>query len=264
MILELDLAHWDQRLDQIRNAIMAEERSHQLLEREINLAVGQVREQVAGLLGEIDRLEARLLRLETSSSVLSDDELDDEDLDERAENAAFWAEWRQQREDRVSNNGRQRPGNRSLRRRALRERYRALARLIHPDLAPTAEGRAQREDIMRIANEAYEAGDQAQIERLFKLWSQTDRSDSRTPTIDRLQEILAQKKSEHDQLRRQLRQLERSELGLLVRADSRKRKRDIRKEAERLRRELAALRLRRRRLLRNVDSLRQELSEISD
>lgn len=262
--LELDLARWELRLDDARNAIMAEEASQRLIEREISLQVGQVREQVAEMLGEIERLEARISRLEVSSAPLSDDELDDEDLDERAENAAYWAEWRQQREERASSNGRYRPSGRKGKGKELRERYRALARLIHPDLARDAQGRAHREAIMRLANEAYEAGDQAQIERLLELWSQAPDTAHEFPSLDQQQKLIAQKKSEHDELRRQLRNLERSELGKLVRADPRKRRRDIQKESERLRRDLASLRLRRRRLMRTLDFRRRELSEIGD
>lgn len=263
--LDLDLARWNHRLAELRAAIMAEETGQRLIEREINLEVGQIREQVAALLGEVERLEQRLDRLEVSSQPLSDDELDDEDLDERAENAAFWAEWRQQRAERTEANGRHRPRNgNSRRQRELRERYRALARLIHPDLEPDPEARAHRENIMRLANEAFEAGDLAQIERLLELWAQADTSENELPSLESRHKLLAQRRSEHDELRRQLRELERSDLGKLMRADARKRRRDIQRELERQRRELASLRMRRRRLLRTLDSRRQELSEISD
>lgn len=263
--LELDLARWEQRLNEVRDAIMAEEAAQRMVEREINQELGHLREQVSELLGEIERLEARISRLEISAMPLSDDELDDEDLDERAENAAYWAEWRQQREEReASNNGRHRPSGNSRRSRELRERYRELARLIHPDLAPDARGREQREKIMRLANEAYEAGDLAQIERLLNLWSAPLNGEYELPSLEQQQRLLEQKKSEHEELRRQLRNLERSELGKLVRSDPRKRRRDIQKESERLRRDLAALRLRRRRLMRLLDTRRRELSEIGD
>jgi len=261
--LELDLARWDHRLDEVRNAIMAEESAQRAIEREINLEIGHLREQVAEMLGEIERLEARISRLEISSMPLSDDELDDEEMDERAENAAYWAEWRQQREER-GNNGHHRPSGNSQRSRDLRERYRALARLIHPDLATDARGREHREQIMRLANEAYEAGDLAQIERLLTLWSQPLDGEYEMPSLEQQQRLLIQKKSEHDELRRQLRNLERSELGKLVRSDIRKRRRDIQRESERLRRDLASLRLRRRRLMRILDARRRELSEIGD
>jgi hypothetical protein len=263
--LDLDLARWNHCLKAVRDAILAEESSQRMIEREIDLEIGQIREQVTALLGEVERLEQRLDRLETSSQPLSDDELDDEDLDERAENAAFWAEWRQQRAERPETNGKHRPrsGN-SRRQRELRERYRALARLIHPDLVSDPEARAHRENIMRLANEAFEAGDLAQIERLLEIWARADTSDDALPSLASRHKLLAQRRSEYDELRRHLIELERSDLGKLVRADARKRRRDIQREFERYRRELASLRMRRRRLLRTLDSRRQELSEISD
>lgn len=217
------------------------------------------------MLGEVERLEQRLYRLEVSSQPLSDDELDEEDLDERAEHAAFWAEWRQQRQERPNPNGRQPSArNHARHNRKLRESYRALARLIHPDLVTDPDGRAHRENIMRLANEAYEIGNQEQIERLLELWSRDDDESNGSMPLDARHKLVAQKRSEHEELRGQLRNLERSHLGQLLRANSRKRRRDIQKDAERLRRELASLRLRRRRLLRSLSTLREELTEISD
>lgn len=253
----------------MQDALLDEEAAQRVVAREIDLEIGPVRDQVATLLGEVERLELRITRLETSSQPLSDDELDEEDFDERAENAAFWAEWRQQREERPNNskNGRRserRKRNRPRQSRELRDRYRELARLIHPDLATDAESRAHRETIMRLANEAYEIGDQDQIERLLELWSRPKKMDGGRLSVEERHKLVAEKRSEHEELRRQLRNLKRSDLGQLMRADPRKRRRDIQKDAERMRRELASLRLRRRRLLRSLDALREELTEISD
>ena len=266
MRLDLDLARWAQRIGEIQTALLDEEAAQRAVEREINLEIGPVREQVATLLGEIERLELRLQRLETSSRPLSDDELDEEDFDERAEHAAFWAEWRQQREERPNNANGKHPQRykRARRSRQLRERYRALARLIHPDLATDADARAHRETIMRLANEAYEIGDQTQIDRLLQLWARPDKRDNEPLSLDARHKLVAQKRSEFEEMRRQLRNLRRSDLGKLMRADPRKRRRDIQKDAEQMRRELASLRLRRRRLLRSLDALREELTEISD
>ena len=265
MRLDLDLAHWEQRIEELQSAVLDEEAAQRVVAREIDLELGPVREQVATLLGEIERLELRLHRLETSARPLSDDELDEEDFDERAEHAAFWAEWRQQREERPNSNGKHAPRrNRPRRSRQLRERYRALARLIHPDLATDSDGRAHREAIMRLANEAYEIGDLAQIERLLDLWSRPQKKDGEALSLDVRHKLVSQKRSEFEEMRRQLRNLKRSDLGQLMRADPRKRRRDIQKDAEQMRRELASLRLRRRRLLRSLDALREELTEISD
>ncbi len=271
MTLELDLAAWELRITEVEEAVLDEEAAQRVIAREIDLEIGPVRDQVATLLGEVERLELRLMRLESSSRPLSDDELDEEDFDERAESAAFWAEWRQQREERPnnanaknSNRSQRRSRNRPRQSRQLRERYRELARLIHPDLAVDAESRAHRETIMRLANESYETGDLAQIERLLEVWSRPEKNAGGPLSIEERHKLIAEKRSEFEELRRQLRNLKRSDLGQLMRADPRKRRRDIQKDTERMRRELASLRLRRRRLLRSLDALREELTEISD
>jgi hypothetical protein len=262
------LSFWELRIAEVQHALLDEEAAQRVVEREIDLEIGPVRDQVSTMLGEVERLEQRLFRQESSSRPLSDDELDEEDLDERAEHAAYWAEWRTQREERPNPNGkrssRRNGAHRARSSRQLRDRYRALARLIHPDLTTDPEGRAHRETIMRLANEAYEVGDQEQIERLLEVWSRPKQNEGESLSIDERHKLVSQKRSEFEEMRRQLRNLKRSDLGKLMRSDPRKRRRDIKKDAEQMRRELAALRLRRRRLLRSLDALREELTEISD
>ena len=48
--------------------------------------------------------------------------------------------------------------------------FRQLARLIHPDLAGDPEERERRTNLMVAANDAYEAGDVAALERLLEDW----------------------------------------------------------------------------------------------
>ena len=48
--------------------------------------------------------------------------------------------------------------------------FRQLARLIHPDLAGDPEERERRTNLMVAANEAYEQGDIAALERLLEEW----------------------------------------------------------------------------------------------
>jgi hypothetical protein len=48
--------------------------------------------------------------------------------------------------------------------------FRQLARLIHPDLAGDAEERERRTNLMVAANDAYEQGDVAALERLLEDW----------------------------------------------------------------------------------------------
>ena len=48
--------------------------------------------------------------------------------------------------------------------------FRQLARLIHPDLAGDAREREQRTNLMVAANDAYEQGDVAALERMLEDW----------------------------------------------------------------------------------------------
>jgi hypothetical protein len=48
--------------------------------------------------------------------------------------------------------------------------FRQLARRIHPDLAADPEERERRTNLMVAANEAYEQGDTAALERLLEEW----------------------------------------------------------------------------------------------
>ena len=74
--------------------------------------------------------------------------------------------------------------------------------------------------------------------------------------------------AEHDiecgELSRQLTALEESTLGTLLRRPLAELERYITREEERLCREVATLRLRRRRLLASLDERRRELTEVSD
>lgn len=53
----------------------------------------------------------------------------------------------------------------------LKQLYRQLAKSIHPDLANTPEERAQREQLMAVANQAYERGDIEQLKAMIRDWS---------------------------------------------------------------------------------------------
>jgi hypothetical protein len=50
--------------------------------------------------------------------------------------------------------------------------YRAVAKAIHPDLAPDEDQRLRRQELMAIANHAYEVGDRKTLEDIFFDWNQ--------------------------------------------------------------------------------------------
>lgn len=56
--------------------------------------------------------------------------------------------------------------------RNLKSLYRAVAKSIHPDLAPDEDQRLRRQELMAIANHAYEVGDRKVLEDIFFDWEQ--------------------------------------------------------------------------------------------
>lgn len=259
--LDLDLARRDAAIAAVRARIAAEESEQQRVRRRIDDRLGALRRENDRLSAEVARLDQRLERLTYSRKPLSDRELDDEEQVERAEEAAFWAEWRQQREERRGTVYNQRPkGDEAI---SLRQLYRALARLIHPDLARDSADRARREAVMRLANEAHEAKDAEGLRRLLLIWSRPDEG-AFVRDIGALRARLAEREIECGELHRQLRALEESTLGRLARRPPADLDRYITREEERLRREIATLRLRRRRLLASLDERRRELTQASD
>jgi hypothetical protein len=54
----------------------------------------------------------------------------------------------------------------------LKSLYRAVAKAIHPDLAPDEDQRLRRQELMAIANHAYDVGDRKTLEDIFFDWEQ--------------------------------------------------------------------------------------------
>ena len=261
MRLIVEIARRDRAVDEMRARITSEEADQRLIQMQIDDRIGMLRRDHERMSAEIGRLEARLERLVFARRALSDVELDDEEQVERAEEAAFWAEWRQQREERRGTVINRRPaGDEDI---TLRQLYRALARLIHPDLATDPAERNRREAVMRMANAANEARDIEQLNRLLAIWSKPqDTSDIRD--LATLSARVAERDVKHDELARQLAALKNSALGKMIRRPKAELTRYMKREEERLRRELATLRLKRRRLLTAVEDRRRELAEASD
>lgn len=260
MRLELDLARWTLSIEGLRSEMTAEEESQRSMKAEIERRLGNLQRDVESLSGIVSRLEFRLQRLNISHKPLSDSELDDEEQSERAESATFWAEWRGQRDERRAA---PLPSSRKPGGKRLLSLYRRLARLIHPDLASGESDRARREVVMRIANGARDAGDTDQLQRLILLWSQPESSTTPYDPIAIVARI-GQREREFSDLQSEHKVMKTSTVGRLVRGTERDRQRYFKTEDETLRRELANLRLRRRRLLRTLDERRRELSEVSD
>lgn len=262
--LDLRIAVRDREIDEMRARITSEEAQQRLIQRQIDDRLGMLRMDVDRLTTEIQRLEARIERLAFSRRALSDSELDSEEHAARAEEAAFWAEWREKREARQ----RDREAVFNVRPQvnsddALRQAYRTLARLIHPDLARDQADRNRREAVMRLANAANEARDIEQLRRLIALWSRPE-AGQQARSVDALRARLADRDLELGQLQRQLTALEASQLGTTLRRPRADLNRYIKREEDRLRRESATLRLRRRRLVLQLEERRKTLAQASD
>lgn len=261
VLLDIQIAQRDATIADARAQITAEESEQQRVRRRIDDRIGELRREHERLTAEVARLDHRLERLNYSSRNLSDRELDDEEHVERAEEAAFWAEWRQQREERKGTVLNRRPaGDEEI---TLRQLYLALARLIHPDLARDNGDRVRREAVMRLANEAHDARDVDGLRRLLLLWTRPDEG-ALVRDIGALRARLAERTVECGELERQYLVLVGGTLGTFLRRPTADLERHIAREEERLRRELATLRLRRRRLLAQVDERRRELAQASD
>lgn len=258
--LALELATREREIEELRERVTSEEESQRAVRAELDQRIGNLQRDVESLASIVTRLEFRIRRLNVAHKPLSDTELDDEEQSERAESAAFWAEWRQQKSERkvpAFRDGK-RPGGKKL-----LGLYRTLARLIHPDLAANDTDRARREVVMRIANAARDAGDTDQIQRLIALWSLPIVTANEYDSVAFSRRI-ADRQKECEDLEQELKTLRDSIAGKLSRNTPRDRERYFKREDEALRRELANLRLRRRRLLRTLDDRRRELSEVSD
>ncbi len=255
--LELEYLARGERLRELRQRITLLEFAQQELRVTIQQRLGALQREVEDLRAEVQILEARLSRLLRVSRPLSDEELDSTIADTKG--SAWHEEWRRQygsrmngcREELLCSNGHETE--------VLRRLYRILARLLHPDLARDDHDRAQREHLMRLVNQAWERRDTEQLQRLVAVWSAAEEL-AHSSDLDDLRRCLAQREVEEIQLARRLRELERSDLGQLLKRGSQSVERYLQRQEELLRHDIAVLRLRRRRLLRLIEERRRELA----
>jgi hypothetical protein len=257
--LELNYLEWGERVRSLRQRVALLELEQQEVRALIQRRLGPLQRECDELRQEVELLEARLNRLLRVSQPLADEELDEELLRLRRQRET----WRQEefRQEWQGSNGHlsERTTDDAGVGQRLRRLYRSLARLLHPDLARDQEERIQREQLMRLVNQAWERRDVEQLQRLFAVWN----TDSASPVADGLEGLrrgVAQRQLEEVQLRRRLSELERSEVGQLARKGMAIVERYVHRQEELLRHELAGLRLRRRRLLRLIEERRRELS----
>lgn len=255
--LELELRRRLNSIDSLRTILQEEQQEQDHLQKEVDSRLAPLRNDLERLTNEIARLESRLDRMMFSGRSASDEELDQEAEDVRADEAAWWAEWRHKQSERphrrMTKSVSAMPDDIQTRRA-----YRALARLVHPDRATDDEDRARREEIMRQANEAKETRDLPRLQQLLATWAQSE--DTVPFDVESLRARLTESSLEQQQIRRELTQLRENSLGRLLRLSERDRRRHLRREESKLRRELAMTRLRRRRVMRTLDERREALS----
>jgi hypothetical protein len=244
----------------LQELVQEEQREQQRLQNEVDTRLLSLRNDLERLVSEISRLESRLDRLMFSGGSVSDEDLDQEAEDARADEAAWWAEWRHKQStranERIAKSISPMPDDIQMRRL-----YRTLARLVHPDRATDSADRARREEVMRQANQAKEARDLVWMQQLLSSWSSDDTA---VPNgADALRARIGELGLEQQQLRRELSQLRETALGRLLRMSDRDLRRHLRHEESKLRRELALTRLRRRRVLRTLEERRETLSASS-
>jgi hypothetical protein len=98
--------------------------------------------------------------------------------------------------------------------------FRQLARLIHPDLAGDAQERERRTNLMVAANDAYEQGDVAALERMLEDWRQSPEAVTGTGAaaeLERTRRRIAQVEASMRRIDEELAELEASAMGWLRR-----------------------------------------------
>ena len=98
--------------------------------------------------------------------------------------------------------------------------FRQLARLIHPDLAGDAAERERRTNLMVAANDAYEQGDVAALERLLADWHASPEAvtgSGAAAELERTLRRIAQVEAELRRIDEELAELEASAMGWLRR-----------------------------------------------
>jgi hypothetical protein len=98
--------------------------------------------------------------------------------------------------------------------------FRQLARLIHPDLAPDPQERERRTNLMVAANDAYEQGDVAALERLLEDWHASPEAvtgSGAAAELERTLRRIAQAEASMRRIDEELAELEASAMGWLRR-----------------------------------------------
>ena len=201
--------------------------SHQLLERERGLAgfrgdlhafETSYRKALGARYARLDELAERLDETATDNGHRPDEP--DPDGDGPADRypgqgvpgGQNWA-WGEREPDRE-------PERRAVVGDDAKRLFRQLARLIHPDLAGDAQERERRTNLMVAANDAYEQGDVAALERLLEDWHASPEAVTGSGAVAELERTLrriAQVEAGMRRIDEELAELDASAMGWLRR-----------------------------------------------
>ena len=112
------------------------------------------------------------------------------------------------------------PERRAVVNEDARRLFRQLARLIHPDLAADPQERERRTNLMVAANDAYEQGDVAALERLLEDWHASPEAvtgSGAAAELERTLRRIAQAEASMRRIDEELAELEASAMGWLRR-----------------------------------------------
>jgi hypothetical protein len=200
--------------------------TRQLLERERGLAAyrnelaafeTRYRRALGTRYAHLDELAERLDETEAADADPFDPDPDPDDPAERYPGQGLpgeqnWA-WGEREPDKE-------PERRTVVSDEAKRLFRQLARLIHPDLAGDAAEREWRTNLMVAANDAYEQGDVAALERLLADWHASPEAvtgSGAAAELERTIRRIAQAEASMVQIDEELAELEASAMGWLRR-----------------------------------------------
>jgi hypothetical protein len=200
--------------------------SRQLLERERGLAAFRselhafettYRKALGARYARLDELAERLDNTALDGDNPGRPDLDDDGPAERYPGQGLpggqnWA-WGEREPDKE-------PGRRPVIGDDAKRLFRQLARLIHPDLAGDAKERERRTNLMVAANDAYEQGDVAALERMLADWHASPEAvtgSGAAAELERTLRRIAQVEASIKRIDEELAELEASAMGWLRR-----------------------------------------------
>jgi hypothetical protein len=205
---EIELIKKQRVLDRLKDRLADREEEMADMRAELQRFEARYKMEVGRLYADLDEIEAQIAE-EEYKLVPDDEEIKKkaEELRRRAEESAA------NKEDVDAGSSKWNPTTEA------RKAYHNLARIIHPDLALDAKEKEKRHGLMAKLNEAYSAGDQAQLNKLvedFKNSPHIVRGDSVGDDLVRAIRQTAQIKARLKELKDEKLEAELSELFVLL------------------------------------------------